>query len=149
MRKDLPFGFARPEDSPGFLLWQATMTWQRQIKAALEPYHVVHAQFVIMALTLWLEAHGHESTQVVICRWSHLDKMTVSKSLKKLASMGLVQRSEHAVDTRAKNVSLTTEGKRLVQQLVPVVEGIDAAFFGAVSQRERAGFMKALRCLSS
>jgi MarR family transcriptional regulator, organic hydroperoxide resistance regulator len=46
---NLPFGFDRPEDSHGFLLWQTTMIWQRQIKQALEPYNISHAQFVIMA----------------------------------------------------------------------------------------------------
>lgn len=46
---NLPFGFDKPEDSPGFLLWQTTMIWQRQIKKALEQYNVSHAQFVIIA----------------------------------------------------------------------------------------------------
>ena len=26
-----PFGFDKPEDSPGFVLWQTTTTWQRLI----------------------------------------------------------------------------------------------------------------------
>ena len=33
-----PFGFDAPEDSPGFLLWQTTISWQRMIKQALELY---------------------------------------------------------------------------------------------------------------
>ncbi|MFO1259445.1 MAG: hypothetical protein U1E78_13685 [Gammaproteobacteria bacterium] len=33
---NLPFGFDTPQDSPGFLLWQTTMVWQRQIKKSLE-----------------------------------------------------------------------------------------------------------------
>ncbi len=45
-----PFGFDAPEDSPGFLLWQTTISWQRMIKKALEPHDISHAQFVIMAI---------------------------------------------------------------------------------------------------
>lgn len=54
----LPFGFEVPEDSPGFLLWQTTMIWQRQIKKALEQYNVSHAQFVMMATLIWSHAHA-------------------------------------------------------------------------------------------
>lgn len=32
---NLPFEFEKPQDSPGFLLWQATTLWQRQIKKPL------------------------------------------------------------------------------------------------------------------
>jgi hypothetical protein len=52
---DKIFSFDAPEDSPGLLLWQTTVTWQRQIKKALDPYDIAHAQFVIMAITFWFE----------------------------------------------------------------------------------------------
>ena len=87
---NLPFGFDKPEDSPGFLLWQTTMVWQRQIKRALESYDISHPQFVIMATLMWFEAHHYDTTQILIVNWSKLDKMTVSKSLKKLVALGYV-----------------------------------------------------------
>lgn len=126
---NLPFGFEKPEDSPGFLLWQTTMIWHRQIKKALEQYNISHAQFVIMAMLMWFKAHGYDTTQILIVNWSKLDKMTVSKSLKKLVQMELVNRIEHETDTRAKSVSLTEKGKDMVRTLVPIVEGIDSTFF--------------------
>lgn len=61
---DLPFGFDKPEDSPGFLLWQTTMIWQRQIKRSLEPYDISHAQFVIMATLMWFEAHRYNTNHL-------------------------------------------------------------------------------------
>lgn len=75
---DLPFGFDQPQDSPGFLLWQTSVIWQRLIKKTLETYDISHAQFVIMALLLWFEAHHYNITQTLIVNWSKLDKMTVS-----------------------------------------------------------------------
>jgi DNA-binding MarR family transcriptional regulator len=128
----LPFGFVRAEDSPGFLLWQATTIWQRQIKKALEDYDISHAQFVIMATLMWFEAHGYETTQVLIINWTKLDKMTVSQSLKKLVARKLAKRMEHARDTRAKKVLLTASGKKLVEKLVPMVEKIDHKFFAKI-----------------
>lgn len=144
----LPFGFDKPEDSPGFLLWQTTMVWQRQIKKALEVYDISHSQFVIMATLLWFEAHGYDTTQILIVNWSKLDKMTVSKSLKKLVAMGLVNRIEHETDTRAKSVSLTYNGKKLVHKLVPIVEGIDGGFFGKIPELEQKSLIKILNKLT-
>lgn len=134
---NLPFGFERPEDSPGFLLWQTTMVWQRQIKKALEPYPISHAQFVIMATLLWFEANHYVTTQILIAYKTKLDKMTVSKSLKNLVSLGYVNRMEHETDTRAKTVSLTHKGKEMVHTLVPIVEKIDSLFFGKLSAAEQ------------
>lgn len=146
---NLPFGFDKPEDSPGFLLWQTTMIWQRKIKKALEPYDISHAQFVIMATLMWFEAHGYDTTQILIVNWSKLDKMTVSKSLKKLVTLEYVNRIEHETDTRAKRVTLTKKGKEMVRKLVPIVEGLDGVFFGKVSHKEQKSFMYVLEKLTA
>ena len=146
---NLQFGFDTPEDSPGFLLWQTTMIWQRQIKKSLEPYDISHAQFVIMATLMWFDAHHYDTTQISIVNWSKLDKMTVSKSLKKLVQMGLVKRTEHEVDTRAKSVSLTEKGKDMVRTLVPIVEGIDSTFFGKASDQEQKSLVQILAKLTA
>lgn len=144
---DSPFGFEEAEDSPGFLLWQTTTTWQRLIKKSLEPFDVSHAQFVILAILLWFEQHDMDSTQVKIINWSKLDKMTVSKSLKKLETMNLVKRSEHKLDTRAKKVVLTSKGRRLIRKLVPIVEQIDEDFFGGISLNRQKSLIQILRKL--
>jgi MarR family transcriptional regulator, organic hydroperoxide resistance regulator len=141
---DLPFGFDKPEDSLGFLLWQTTMSWQRLIKKTLEPFDVSHAQFVIMALLLWFEKHKYDTTQILIANWSKLDKMTVSKSLKKLVAQKFVNRIEHKTDTRAKSVTLTEKGKTLIHQLIPLVEQIDAEFFGQVPQNDQETLIQIL-----
>lgn len=139
---NLPFGFDRPEDSPGFLLWQTTTLWQRAIKKALEAHKISHAQFVIMATLMWFRAHSYDTTQIAIVNQTKLDKMTVSKSLKKLVALGLVHRIEHEADTRAKNVTLTVSGEKLVGILVPCVEKIDAQFFGTL--KDSQGLIKIL-----
>ena len=146
---NLPFGFDAPEDSPGFLLWQTTMIWQRQIKKALEKYNISHAQFVIMATLMWFEAHGYDTTQILIVNQTKLDKMTVSKSLKKLVQMRFVNRIEHEVDTRAKSVSLTEKGKGMVRTLVPIVEGIDRIFFSKASDQDQKSLIHILAKLAA
>lgn len=134
---DSTFGFEKPEESPGFLLWQTTITWQRLIKKALDAYDISHPQFVIMASLLWFEEKQTQMTQALIVTTSKLDKMTVSISLKKLALGNFVERAEHEQDTRAKSVALTDKGRKLIQTLVPIVENIDEHFFGRLKKNEQ------------
>lgn len=145
---NLPFGFDKPEDSPGFLLWQTTMIWQRLIKKALEPYNISHAQFVIMATLLWFQTHEYDTNQILIVNWTKLDKMTVSNSLKKLVTMELVNRMEHETDTRAKSVTLTKKGRALVNRLVPIVENMDKEFFSTASATDQKKLMNILSKLT-
>lgn len=141
------FSVDQPEDSPGFLLWQTTITWQRLIKKALDPYNISHAQFVILAITLWFESKNQEISQSLIIRQSKLDKMTVSKSLKKLVAEGYLKRMEHQQDTRAKSVHLTKKGKTLASKLVPIVEKVDAHFFGSLKKTEQNALLGILNDL--
>ncbi len=146
---DSVFGFDKAENSPGFLLWQTTITWQRLIKKALDPYDISHAQFVILAITLWFESKKQESSQSLIIRQSKLDKMTVSKSLKKLVAQGYIKRMEHKQDTRAKSVSLTKKGKTIAAKLVPIVEKIDEIFFGSIKKSDQQSLIGILNKLVS
>lgn len=148
MQTDSAFGFEKPEDSPGFMLWQTTITWQRLIKKTLEPYKISHTQHVILAILLWFDEHKYDTTQHQIVNWSKLDKMTVSIALKKLVSSGLISRTEHDVDTRAKRVQLTTKGKNLARTLVPIVEKIDADFFNKLDKQNQKFLIKILKQLN-
>lgn len=141
------FNVEQPEHSPGFLLWQTTVCWQRQIKKALELYEISHAQFVIMAILLWFSEKQVDVTQIVLVNMSKLDKMTVSKSLKKLAENNFINRVENKADTRSKNVSLTVQGRELISKLVPVVEAVDADFFSEISIQEQSFLLKLLNKL--
>jgi DNA-binding MarR family transcriptional regulator len=143
-----PFGFDAPEESPGFLLWQVTMSWQRLIKKELELYGISHSQFVIMAILLWFSKKNVELTQVDLIKMSNLDKMTISKSLKKLVSIGLVTRYENLEDTRAKNAKLTKKGEKLASILVPIVEGVDKKFFGKLTLPEQTILIAKMKGLS-
>lgn len=143
------FGFDAPEDSPGFLLWQTTISWQRMIKKALEPHDISHAQFVIMAILLWWHGQKKEATQIDIVTMSKLDKMTVSKSLKKLVGMDLVARHENQDDTRAKSVQLTKLGVALASELIPIVEGVDENFFGKILKKQEKDLIMTLRKLTA
>lgn len=129
---DNTFSFEEAEDSTGFLLWQVTNLWQREIKKALEVHDITHSQFVLLASIHWLTLQREDVTQVLLSSHTKIDPMTTSTVLRTLQGKGLVQRKEHATDTRAKTVVLTDAGKKLIRKAVVTVETFDRRFFTAL-----------------
>ena len=126
--------------SSGFLLWQVTTLWQREIKTALEEVNLSHSGFVLLATLLWFKEQDVVVTQTTLIEHTKLDKMTVSKSLKKLEKEELVLRAENEADTRAKTIVLTDDGEALAMKSVKIVEEVDQKFFSLFSQKEKAEF---------
>lgn len=123
------FSVETPEESSGFLLWQVTNLWQREIKKALEVYDLTHSQFVLLASTLWLMQQNESITQIVLSNHTKIDPMTTSTVLRTLQKKGLLQRQEHSTDTRAKTVELTPAGVEMAKLAVKTVEKFDHDFF--------------------
>ncbi len=132
---DTAFSVESPDDSSGFLLWQVTNLWQREIRKALEKYNLTHSQFVLLASIYWLTLHKQEVTQIVLSSHTKIDPMTTSTVLRTLQAKKLLQRQEHATDTRAKTVSLTEEGKKIIKQAVKTVEKFDNDFFSPLGDK--------------
>lgn len=133
--KDNTFSVEKAEDSSGFLLWQVTNLWQREIKKALEPYDLTHSQYVLMASIHWLTLNNQDVTQILLSSHTKIDPMTTSTVLRTLEAKGFLQRQEHATDTRAKTVGLTENGKELIKQAVKAVEDFDKTFFSTLGDR--------------
>jgi MarR family transcriptional regulator, organic hydroperoxide resistance regulator len=134
---DNTFSVEKPEESSGFLLWQVTNLWQREIKKALEQYGLTHSQFVLLASIHWLTLHDQEVTQIVLSSHTKIDPMTTSTVLRTLQQRGFIQRQEHSTDTRAKVVELTMEGKKLVKKAVVTVENFDGEFFSVLGSKTK------------
>src|SRR5579862_5467892 len=124
------FSFKRPEDSPGFLLWQLTNQWQRQQRQALNKLGLTHPHFVVLAGILWLSSLPDNTvTQKQVSDLSKIDKMSMSDLVATLLKKKMLKRMSHQKDKRAYSLVLTEKGKRLVLKAVPIVEGIDKDFF--------------------
>ena len=129
---DTVFQVNAAEDSPGFSLWQVSSLWQKKINAGLRTFDLTHAQFVLLASLLWLGDGGEPLTQAVLASHAKMDTMMASNVLRTLESKGLVARNSHPTDARAKSLALTTKGRKLAEQAVPVVENIDRDFFASL-----------------
>lgn len=138
--------FADPAaDSPGFLLWQVTMAWQREIAEALRPLDLTHVQFVLLACTWWLGRSDNPPSQLDVGRQAGTDPKMTSEVLRRLEAKGLVMRTVDASDTRVRRIEVTAAGAELARSAVRVVEGADARFFGSHSPE----VLSSLRSLGS
>ncbi len=128
-----PFQHQEAEDSTGFLIWQVTTFWQREIARALKPFKLTHVQFVLLASLLWLtkiKGNKAQVTQIMLARHAKLDVMMCSQVIRSLETKKLLNRSPHASDTRAFSLSLTKAGETLILKTLPLIEGIDQKLFG-------------------
>lgn len=123
-----------PGRSPGFLLWHATLRWQRDISAALEPLGLTHVQFVLLACAWWMNTHGAQPNQLALARQAGTDVKMTSQVLSALEAKGLIHREVDPADTRAKRIAVTSKGIELAPRAIAVVEDVDARFFGPVGR---------------
>jgi DNA-binding MarR family transcriptional regulator len=118
-----------PGESPGFLLWHATLRWQRGVAAALAPLALTHVQFVLLASTWWLNENGEHPNQVALADFSGADAKMTSQVIRSLERKGLVDREVDPADTRARRLRVTRRGARLAPRAIAAVERVDAEFF--------------------
>lgn len=139
MDKKINFHFEKPEENLGYLLWQATMLWQRQMNRALDEINLTHTQFVIMAALGWLLKSSENVTQKEIADHSNTDRMMVSKILRTLQKNELIERKEHETDTRAKCVFLTDKGVVILQKAIEIKTQANNLFFDKLSDKQNFG----------
>jgi DNA-binding MarR family transcriptional regulator len=122
-----------PGQSPGFLLWHATLRWQRGVAAALAPLDLTHVQFVLLASTWWLNQRGDRPNQIALAAHAGTDVKMTSQVIRSLERKGLVEREIDPADSRARRLRVTRRGARLAPRAIAAVEQVDAEFFADVA----------------
>jgi DNA-binding MarR family transcriptional regulator len=131
----------QPGQSPGFLLWHATLRWQRGVAAALAPLDLTHVQFVLLACTWWLNERGEEPTQVRLAAQAGTDIKMTSQVLRSLERKALVEREVDPADTRARRLRATPRGARLAPRAIAVVEAVDSEFFADLPTADTVDYL--------
>lgn len=121
-----------PAESPGFLLWQVTTSWQRAMASTLAPLGLTHPQFVLLACTWWLSRSGETPNQARVAAQAGVEVKTASEVFARLEAKQLLTRSTDPHDSRAKTVRVTSHGEALAARAVAAVEEADARFFERV-----------------
>lgn len=124
------------ESSTGLLFMRVYNKWHGEIKRQLKSLDITHPQFVVLTSLGYTMQFEEEVTQVMLAKISGMDVMTVSQIVNLLEKHALLSRREHSKDTRAKTVTLTEKGQKVLKKAVPIVEQIDVQFFGSLMDEE-------------
>ncbi|MFD9305118.1 MarR family winged helix-turn-helix transcriptional regulator [Streptomyces sp. NPDC060048] len=133
-----------PGESPGFLLWHATLRWQRGIAAALGPLGLTHVQFVLLACAWWLNGQGEHPNQQALARQAGTDVKMTSQVVRTLEQKGLLAREVDPADTRAKRLRVTEAGAELAPRAISAVEAVDTEFFRPVPRDDAIALLSRL-----
>lgn len=134
----------KPEQSAGFLLWHVSLRWQRDVAAALQQLDLTHVQFVLLATAWWLNRQGEQPSQVAVATAAGTDVKMASQVIRTLEQKGLVSRDTNAADTRARRLAVTDAGKAMAPRAIEVVEAVDRALLGRLSNRAGRDFVAIL-----
>lgn len=115
---------------------QSTQIFQSKMQEA--GFDMTSVQFA--ALDAIAEQPGID--QASLAATISFDRATIGGVIDRLESKGLVQRAVSESDRRARLLTLTKDGEKLLAASRPVVEGLQAEILGALTKAERAAFVK-------
>lgn len=94
-----------------------------------------------------LDAIGHHpgTDQARVAEMIAYDRATIGGVIERLEQKGWVDRVVSERDRRARELSLTPEGQRILAALVPVVRDLQDEILASLGEADRARFLKLAR----
>ena len=135
-------GGYRLQDQIGFILRKA-----HQRHVAIFASHIADLtppQFAALAKLRDMSETSQNQLGMLIA----MDAATVKGVIDRLAARGLVQLSKHEVDKRRLQVRLTDEGRRVVDELVPLAQKITEETLGPLTEKDAATLVGLLAKIS-
>lgn len=137
--------FASVFAMPGHLLRRCQQIAVGIFLDECEPVDLTPLQFVALAT---LHERG-PLDQAALGRVAALDRTTCAVVTKALEARGCVRRAQSKEDRRSKVISLTEEGRRLLDQCVPHVEAAQGRILAPLREDEREELRRLLDKLAS
>lgn len=117
------------ETNTGYLLWQISNLRQRKINVELTGIDLTYPQFVVLAGINWLKQGNKIVNQVLLIKFTKMDKSVISSILKLLEKKKIVTRKTDPQDTRAKTLALSKTGLNKLENALEIIKQVDIVFF--------------------
>jgi DNA-binding MarR family transcriptional regulator len=122
-------------------MWQLSHSVEQEIAAALADMNLAVLQLEALA-----ELSMNPSLSTAdLARRTFVTPQNMSLAVSKLADRGYLVRSAHATNARINRLELTARGRRVLDRGVARAQRVEAKTFAALTARERAHLLKALR----
>jgi DNA-binding MarR family transcriptional regulator len=124
----------------GYLLHNAANLLKREFERTARPYGLTLLQWrVLGALSL-----DDGQTQTTLASRLEASPMSISDVLERLQGSGLLTREVDPSDSRAKLVSITEEGQRLVTEMRAIAADVYERAAQGIGERDREAMVRAL-----
>jgi DNA-binding MarR family transcriptional regulator len=122
--------------SAGFLLWHASLRWQRRLTEVLSPMGITHVQFALVAAVWWLGRDGHPPRQREVAEHAGIDQAMTSQVMGVLLDRGWVVKGIDPEDARASRLYVTEAGRDIAERAVVQLDQAEREFFAAAGDRD-------------
>ena len=130
-----------PEDTVGFLLWDANRAMNREFSERITRHGVTLGLWPYLR-ALW---EGDGVTQRELSEKVRMKGPTTVAALNKLEDKGLVRREGDKKDARKINVFLTPEGRKVYRKVIPEVEAVNRQSLAKLSDDEKIAVKNLIR----
>ncbi len=118
-----------PAEARGAMLERVATAWHLQLRAALITLDLTPAQFRLLIAAAWLNARQTGVRQSEISVHANADPVMTSEVLRALETRGLIARSAHPTDRRAKSITITEAGGVLADRAMRLADATESRFF--------------------
>jgi DNA-binding MarR family transcriptional regulator len=126
--------------STGLLQGKAYNALQDALSRALSSYNVSIPEWKLLG-----QLHEHGKMRLaVLAEYLSYDPPMVTKLAKNLEKKGLIQRSADSTDERAKVISITPNGNKIVKKTEPEVKKLMARLLKGITPDELRTYIKVL-----
>ncbi len=129
----------------GFLPYRLSVASNVSSAAIAQAYQRLFGLSIGEWRVVALLAEANEATQARLVTESRMDKMSISRAVRKLVERRLVERSSDSGDRRAWRLTLTDAGRTLYAQVVPEARRLEGQLLSALRPAERVALDAMLR----
>ena len=144
MAKSAKIAVSGLERSPSHLLHRALQLALDVYAAETGPGAVTQRQYAVLAAV----AEHDGLTQTDLVRATGIDRSTLADMISRMIAKGYLDRERSSEDGRANKVSLTVDGRAILDDAAPKVAAADVRILSYLAGNKREGFLGVLRDLA-
>ena len=129
-------GFPNPREKLGYLFWQINMQWVRRVNQLVSEFDMTHTQLITLEATHWTSTKKEEVIQQDLVDAIKIDRMLVSKMVKKNVEAGLLLKKSSEKDSRVNVLEVTKAGLEKIMEVYPVMLRAEQEIYSSLGDKK-------------
>ena len=130
--------FPDPKEKLGYLFWQINMQWVRRVNQLVSRFDMTHTQLITLIATQWICSKKDEVIQQDLVEAIKIDRMLVSKMVKKNVEAGYLLKKSSESDSRVNVLELTRAGQEKIIEVFPIMLKAEQEFYSSLGEKRES-----------